>query len=123
MRHPETVIEIARRVPVEYLEVDPGPAALDRDRCEPRHQPSSDPTPARRFGDIKVFEIHPRAAEPGRKSRMKQRKARRLAVQETEDRLKLAVWSEPVPAQVVFGRDDGNGGPFISCEFADQLQH
>src|SRR5207248_8079555 len=35
MLRAEPVVELARRVPVEYMEIDAAPAALDRDRGEP----------------------------------------------------------------------------------------
>src|SRR5207245_1144742 len=37
--HAEPGIKAARRVPVEHVEVNAAPAALDRDRGEPGHQP------------------------------------------------------------------------------------
>ncbi len=79
LRHPEAVVEFARRVPVEHVEIDPSPAALDRDSREPRHQPAADALTSRRFGDVEIFEIQPRPAEPGRKPGMEQRRAGRLA--------------------------------------------
>ena len=96
MLHPEPMIESARRVPVEHLKIDPAPAALDRDRGEPRHQPPADALARAPPRYVKVFEIHPRPAEPGRKPRMEQRQPGGLAVEKGKDRLELPVRRETV---------------------------
>jgi hypothetical protein len=49
MRHADVVIEIARRAPVEHLEVDMARAAFDRNRGKARHQPMADAEPSRLF--------------------------------------------------------------------------
>src|SRR5580704_10079425 len=68
----EPAIEVARRVPVKHLKIDPLPAALDRDRGKPGHQPPSDPLSARRSGNKQIFEIHPGSPEPSREPGMEQ---------------------------------------------------
>src|SRR5256885_17263509 len=87
MFHTEPMVELARRIPVEHMEIDAAPAALDGDGSEPRHQPTADPPAARLFGDVEVFELQPRPAEPGQKPRVVQRASRRLAVDKGQDRL------------------------------------
>src|SRR6185437_11959618 len=86
MREAEAAVEPARRVPVEHVEIDAAPAALQRDRREARHQPSANPILARRLGDENVFEEQRRLPEPGREpcvgtapSRPARRSARRSA--------------------------------------------
>ena len=64
MLEAEPTVEVARRVPVKHLKIDPLPAALDSDNGKPGHQPPSDPLSARRLGDKKIFKIHPGSAEP-----------------------------------------------------------
>ena len=66
----EPAVEVARRVPVKHLKIDPLPAALDRDRGKPGHQPPADPLSARRLGDKQIFEIHPGSAKPRREPGM-----------------------------------------------------
>ena len=83
----EPAIEAARRVPVKHLKIDPLPAALDRDRGKPGHQPPSDPLSTRLLGDKQIFEIHPGSAEPSREPGIKQGKTGGLAVEKGEQRL------------------------------------
>src|SRR5262249_21657131 len=82
----ELAVETARRVPVEHMKIDPGPAALHGDRRKPRHQPPPDAMTARRLAHEKVFEVEGRRAEPGRKPRVEQRHASRFAVELGYDR-------------------------------------
>src|SRR6516225_7388367 len=42
VRHAKAVVEGTCRVPVEYVEIDAAPAALDGDRSKPRDQPTAD---------------------------------------------------------------------------------
>src|SRR5439155_26688247 len=88
----------------------------------PRHQPAADAMAARTFGDVEIFEIEPRPAEPGRKPGMEQCGAGGLAIEKGEDRLELRVRTEAVPAQILFARDDRVGRAFVDREFADQPQ-
>src|SRR5207248_1371201 len=104
--HPEPVIKFARWVPVEHVKIDAAPAAFDGDCGEPRHQALADALAARLLRDIEVFEIESGPAEPGRKARMKKRAPRRLAVAESEDRLKFPFGAEAVMQEIGFGRDD-----------------
>src|SRR5207237_8238398 len=55
MLHAEPVIKLARRVPVEHMKIDAAPAALDRDRGEPRHEALADAFSARGLADVEVF--------------------------------------------------------------------
>src|SRR5205814_773475 len=87
MMHPEAVIKLACRVPVEHMKIDAAPAALDRDRGEPRHQALADAFVARRLGDIEVFEVEAGPAKPRREARMEQRAPRGLAVEKSENGL------------------------------------
>src|SRR3954470_9776961 len=57
LSQPDALVKPPRRVPVEHLEVDPAPAAFDRDRGEPRHQLASDAVPAGFLDDEQIFEI------------------------------------------------------------------
>jgi hypothetical protein len=59
MAEAEPVIEFACRVPIEHVKIDPAPAAFDRDRGEPRHEPPSDAMSTRCFGYIEVFDVQP----------------------------------------------------------------
>src|SRR5205814_931943 len=79
--HAEPVVELAGRVPVEHVEIDAAPLALDRDPGEPRHQPAADPLAACAFADVQILQIQARPAEPGREARMEERRAGRLAVE------------------------------------------
>src|SRR5690348_5137212 len=122
MMHPEPVIKLAGRVPIEHMKIDAAPAALDRDRGEPRRQPLADPTAARRLGDIEVFEIKAGPAEPGRKPRMEQRAPRGLAVEKSENGLEFRRGAEAVMPQIGFGRDDRIGRAFEDRELPDEAQ-
>ena len=118
----EPAVEAARRVPVKHLKIDPLPAALDRDRGKPGHQPPSDPLSARRLGDKKIFKIHPGSAEPSREPGVEQGKTGGLAVEKGEQRLELPLGSEAIVAQIFFGGEDGVGRPFVSGQLPNQLQ-
>src|SRR5215831_6423768 len=85
----EPMIKLAGRVPVEHVKIDPAPATLDRDRGKPRHQPSPDTKTTCRLRDIEIFEVQPRAAEPGREAAVEQRRPGGLAVKKRQDRLEL----------------------------------
>ena len=118
----EPAVEVARWVPIKHLKIDPLPAALDRDRGKPGHQPPSDPLSARRLGDKQIFEIHPGSAEPSREPGMEQGKTGGLAVEKGEQRLELPLESEAIAAQIFFGGGDRVGRPLVSGQLPDQLQ-
>src|SRR4051794_11272274 len=122
LSEPDALVKAARRVPVEHLEVDAAPAALDRDRGQPRHQPAADPVPARALNDEQIFEIQPGPAEPGRKARMKNRAPRRFAAEKGEDRLELALGAEAVATQIRLGRDDCVRRPLEDGNSLDQAK-
>src|SRR4051794_25742665 len=120
LSEPDALVKAARRVPVEHLEIDAAPAVLDRYGGEPYHQPAPDPVPTRAFDHEQIFEIEARAAEPGRKPRMKRRESGRFAVEKGEDRLELAFRAEAVPQQIRLGRDDRIGRPLEGGKPANQ---
>src|SRR5262245_17066723 len=98
------------------------PVALDGNGGEPRDQPLTNAAAARPLSDIKVLEKEPRAAEPGGKIRVEQRKPGGLAVDEREQRLEPPLRPEAVPTQIILGRDYRFGRPFVAGELTDQLQ-
>src|SRR5205085_12224864 len=105
----EPAVEAARRVPVKHLKIDPLPAALDRDRGKPGHQPPSDPLSTGRLDNKQIFEIHPGSPEPSREPGMEQGKTGGLAVEKGEQRLELRLGSEAIAAQIFFGGGDRVG--------------
>src|SRR6185369_10169887 len=94
MAEAEALVEAPGRVPVEHLEIDAAPAALDRDGGEPRHQTAADPAAARVLADIQVLKVHAGAADPGRETRMEQRHSGRFIFNKGEDRLELRLLAE-----------------------------
>src|SRR5690242_15387661 len=113
MAEAEPLVEASGRVPLQHLKIDAAPAALDGDRGESGHQSTADAPAACRLDDIQVFEIEAGLPEPGRKARVEQRDADRLAIEKGEDRLELRrLRAEAVAAQIVFGGDDRFGRPF-----------
>src|SRR5271168_5072598 len=73
----ELLVETARRVPVEHVEVDAAPAAFERDAGEPRHQPPADAVATCRLAHENIFEEQRWVAEPGREPIVEQRHADR----------------------------------------------
>src|SRR5665213_230849 len=119
---PELLVKAARRVPVEHVEIDPAPPALQRDPGEPRHQPAADAVAARRLADEDVFQIKRRRAEAGRKPRVEQRHSLRFAGELGDQRLKMRLRTKAVFAQLRFGGDDGLRRLFVKRQFADEPQ-
>ena len=118
----EPAVELAGRIPVKHLKVDPLPAALDSDRVKSGHQLPSDTLCARRFGDEQIFQINSGSTEPSRKPRVEQCETGGLAVEKSQQRLELPLGTESIPTQIFFGCDDGVGRPLVSGQLPDQLQ-
>src|SRR5215472_2309145 len=122
MADSKPVIELAGRIPVEHVKIDPAPATLDRDRGKPRHQPSPDSKTTCRLRDIEIFEIQPRPAKPGREAAVEQRRPGGFAIEKRQDRLELRVRPEAVANQIGLGRDNRVWCPFEDRELPDEPQ-
>src|SRR5262252_8247292 len=122
MADAKPVIELAGRVPVEHVKIDPAPAALGCDCRKPRHQPPPDTKTTCGLHDIEIFEVQPRAAKPSREAAVEQGRPGGFAVKKRQKRLEARFRPEAVAAQVILSCDDGIGRSFVGGQLPDQLQ-
>src|SRR6516225_8143862 len=62
----QRLVEVARRIPREHLEIEARPAACHRDTGEVPHETAADAQAACPFADIDVLEVEAGSALPGR---------------------------------------------------------